>query len=61
MDIQAQIEKFCPIGQNREWWYVPSCHNAADKAIRTDSTAQDVNVNSPWQSGPSYPQELPSK
>ena len=61
MDIQAQIEKFCPVGQNGEWWYVPSCHNAADQATRPDSTAQDVNVNSLWQSGPSYLQELPSK
>ena len=61
MDIQAQIEKLCPVGNNGEWWYTPSCHNAADQATRPDSSPKDVNLNSSWQSGPSYLCEPPSR
>ena len=60
MDIQAQIEKLCPVGQNGEWWYIPSCHNAADQATRPNSSPAEVNFNSTWQSGPSYLHDPPS-
>ena len=46
MDIQAQIEKLCPVGNNGEWWYTPSCHNVADQATRPYSSPKDVTLNS---------------
>ena len=53
-DTQAQIERLCAVGENGEWWYTKSCNNAADPATRPDATPIDIDVNSPWQSGPSY-------
>ena len=61
MYIQVNIEKLCPVGKNGEWWFTPSCHNAADQATRPDSSPKDVNLNSSWQSDPSYISEPPSQ
>ena len=53
-DTQAQIERLCAVGENGEWWFTASCHNAADQATRPDSDPVDVAADSMWQSGRSY-------
>ena len=35
---QAQIEEYCPVGTDGEWWHVESDDNAADQPTKTDST-----------------------
>ena len=30
-DNQSQIEKYCEVGNDGEWWYVSSENNAADR------------------------------
>ena len=54
LDNQSQIEQFCEVGNDGEWWHVKSKDNAADRPSRIDSTLADVSPNSPWQTGPAY-------
>ena len=60
-DNQAQIEKFCPVGNSGEWWHTSSTHNGADRATRLDSLVTDITENSSWQCGPPYLKLPPSQ
>ena len=53
-DNQAKIEQYCQVGENGEWWFTPSCHNAADQLTHSNATPADLNADSMWQTGPSY-------
>ena len=53
-DFQAQIERYCTVGENGEWWFTQSGHNSADQATRPDSAPDDVDADSVWQSGRPY-------
>ena len=61
VDFQARIEKFCPVGNNGEWWHTASKNNAADRATRIDSEIVDITEGSEWQDGPSYLKMPPSE
>ena len=37
-DNQAKIEQNCHVGEDGEWCFTPSCHNAADQLTHSDST-----------------------
>ena len=54
LDNQSRIQKFCNVGDEGEWWHVPSSHNAADQPTRLDSTAESISRESSWQKGPRY-------
>ena len=54
LDNQAKIERFCPVGNNGEWWFVPSSDNAADQATRLNTDCNELGLDSEWQNGPSY-------
>ena len=51
---QSKIEKFCKVGNDGEWWYVPSEDNAADRPTKLNLTYEDVFLDSPWQKGSPY-------
>ena len=53
-DLQAEVEKVCPVGDGGEWWHVPSTDNPSDQNSRVGSTVADVQLDSRWQLGPSY-------
>ena len=61
IDTQAKIEQICPVGQNGEWWHTSSHNNAADRATRSDSTIQDIEEGSEWQTGPLFLKRPPSE
>ena len=61
MNLQANIEKYCPVGKDGEWWHTSSENNAADRATRTDSEITDIGEESEWQNGPSYLKLPPSE
>ena len=54
VNLQANIEKYCPVGNDGEWWHTASDYNGADRATRTDSEIKDIAEDSEWQNGPSY-------
>ena len=54
LEQQALIERYCPIGENGEWYHTESENNAADQATRLDSTINDIDSDSQWQCGPPY-------
>ena len=60
VNIQANIEKYCPVGNDGEWWHTASNNNAADRATRVDSEIIDIAEGSEWQDGPSYLKMPPS-
>ena len=45
-DNQAKTEQYCQVGENGEWWFTPSCHNAADQLTHSDATPADLNADS---------------
>ena len=53
-DNQAKIEQYCPVGEDGEWWFTRSSHNAADQLTHADATPADLGADSIWQRGPSY-------
>ena len=53
-DNQAQIEEYCSVGEDGEWYHLSSNDNAADQPTKLTSTLDDVSMDSPWQRGPSY-------
>ena len=54
VDNQSQIERWCQVGINGEWWHVSSKDNAADQPTKLNSTLEDVTLNLSWQKGPKY-------
>ena len=54
IDTQAKIERICPVGRNGEWWHTSTHNNGADRATRLDSSIQDIEEGSEWQTGPQY-------
>ena len=61
LEMQALIEKYCPIGIDGEWWHTDSKNNAADRGTRLNSTIQDVGPGSEWQCGPAFLKRPPSE
>ena len=53
MDLQSQIEQFCPIGNEGEWWHTESHNNGADIATRLDTDIMGLN-NVKWKFGLDY-------
>ena len=52
-DNQSQIEKFCTVGNDGEWWFTESKNNGADMATRLDTNCEDLRGKR-WQEGDEY-------
>ena len=56
-NLQEKMIEVSPIGQDGEWWHVPTGQNPVDRPTRLSSQLEDVDLESPWQRGPAYLQE----
>ena len=53
-DTQEKLEEHTKVGENGEWWHVPTEHNPADRTSRLDSKPEDIGLESAWQNGPQF-------